>query len=66
MALWIASRSLCSDSAERADPSARSNDGYGPCSHSPSWPGLSRPSTFCLLNLSKDVDTRDERGYDGG
>jgi hypothetical protein len=30
-----------------------------------SWPGLSRPSTPCLLNGRKqDVDARDERGHD--
>src|SRR5258708_37699432 len=32
-----------------------------------SWPGLSPPSTPCLLTLSKkDVDARDKRGHDGG
>jgi mono/diheme cytochrome c family protein len=30
-----------------------------------SWPGLSRPSTPCLLTLGeKDVDARDKRGHD--
>jgi DNA-binding transcriptional LysR family regulator len=30
-----------------------------------SWPGLSRPSTSCLLKRrNKDVDARDKRGHD--
>jgi len=30
-----------------------------------SWPGLSRPSTPCLLSSRKqDVDARDKRGHD--
>ena len=30
-----------------------------------SWPGLSRPSTPCLLSCrKKDVDARDKRGHD--
>jgi hypothetical protein len=30
-----------------------------------SWPGLSRPSTPCLLiRRKKDVDARDKRGHD--
>ena len=29
-----------------------------------SWPGLSRPSTSCLLLTCKDVDARDMRGHD--
>ncbi len=34
---------------------------------SESWPGLSRPSTSCLLSCrKKDVDARDKRGHDGG
>src|SRR5260370_12584200 len=34
---------------------------------SESWPGLSRPSTSCLLSLTaKDVDARDKRGHDAG
>jgi hypothetical protein len=33
-------------------------------SHS-AWPGLSRPSTLCLLSGRKqDVDARDKRGHD--
>src|SRR5260370_5332164 len=32
---------------------------------SSSWPGLSRPSTPCLLKLpKKGVDARDKRGHD--
>jgi hypothetical protein len=31
---------------------------------SPSWPGLTRPSTNFLDDLTKDVDARDERGHD--
>src|SRR5713101_7410372 len=32
-----------------------------------SWPGSSRPSTFCLLRCcKKGVDARDKRGHDGG
>jgi hypothetical protein len=31
-----------------------------------SWPGLSRPSTPCLLSGRKqDVDASDKRGHDG-
>jgi len=30
--------------------------------HSPSWPGLSRPSTF--FSASKDVDARHKAGQD--
>src|SRR5262245_26034170 len=30
-----------------------------------SWPGLSRPSTSCVLERNKkDVDARDKRGHD--
>jgi hypothetical protein len=32
-----------------------------------SWPGLSRPSTPCLLiRHKKDMDARDKRGHDAG
>ena len=34
--------------------------------HAPSWPGLSRPSTSCLIRGPKDVDARDKRGHDEG
>jgi uncharacterized membrane protein len=33
--------------------------------HFPSWPGLSRPSTFLQTIGKKDVDARDEPGHDG-
>jgi len=32
----------------------------------PSWPGLSRPSTSFLLRGSEDVDARNKCGHDGG
>ncbi len=32
----------------------------------PSWPGLSRPSTFCFPMVSKNVDARDKPGHDEG
>jgi hypothetical protein len=31
----------------------------------PSWPGLSRPSTSFFPNCSKVVDARDKPGHDG-
>ena len=31
----------------------------------PSWPGLSRPSTLLLRQQGKDVDGRDKPGHDG-
>jgi len=31
----------------------------------PPWPGLSRPSTFCLVMKKKDVDAPHEAVHDG-
>jgi hypothetical protein len=46
---------------------AAADSGYVETVFRESWPGLSRPSTPCVLDCwKKDVDARDKRGHDGG
>ena len=57
------SEAITGFSARRTLPKWRSDYFRGPTT--PSWPGLTRPSTSSIAAATKDVDARNKSGHDG-